>query len=312
MEKILHTVHESVLLSEVLAALNLKPGMTVVDATLGGGGYTEALLKRVLPGGRVIAFDWDSQAHARFLEYAHRVPLLQDSLQNESLILVEESFSQLERELRTRSIISVDALVADLGLSSDQLADPLYGLSFLTDGPLDMRLNSKEKVKAADLIREWSEERLTELFEIYGDEPEAKRVAKAVVSERAKQPIERTTELAAIVKRSVSKRRAWGKIHPATQVFQALRIAVNGEQHALEVFLPQTLRCLKSGGRIAIVSFHSGEDRIVKHFFQSQSKKNLEVPVIVLITKKPIEATSEEVHQNPRARSAKLRVAEKC
>ncbi len=312
MEKILHTVHVSVLLSEVLDALLLKPGMTVVDATLGGGGYTEALLRRVLPGGRVIAFDWDVVAHTRFREYAHSDPLLTQALADGSLILVEESFSQLERELDARMIPHVDAIVADLGLSSDQLADPAYGLSFLADGPLDMRLNSKEKVKAADLLREWSEEQLTELFEIYGDEPEAKRVAKAIIAERTKQPIVRTTELAAIVKHSVSKRRAWGKIHPATQVFQALRIAVNGEQRALEVFLPQAIGCLKSGGRVVVVSFHSGEDRVVKHFFQGQSKKNLEDPVITLITKKPIEATVEEIRKNPRARSAKLRVAEKC
>lgn len=312
MEKRLHTVHESVLLSEVLDVLDLKSGAVVVDATLGGGGYTEALLRRVLPGGRVIAFDWDSAAHARFLEYARDTSLLKRSLEDKSLILIEKSFSELKRELAARSLLPVDAVVADLGLSSDQLANPLYGLSFLTDGPLDMRLNSKEKVKAADLIREWSEEQLAELFEVYGDEPEAKRVAKAIVSERGKKPIERTTELALIVKQSVSKRRSWGKIHPATQVFQALRIAVNGEQRALEVFLPQTLECLKAGGRVVIVSFHSGEDRIVKRFFQSQSKKNLENPVINLITKKPIEATIEEIQQNPRARSAKLRAAEKC
>lgn len=312
MEKIPHTVHASVLLSEVLDALQLGQGMIVVDATLGGGGYTEALLQRVLPGGRVIAFDWDAAAHTRFREYTHSDPLLAQALADGSLILVEESFSQLERELDARTISHVDAIVADLGLSSDQLADPEYGLSFLADGPLDMRLNSKEKVKAADLLREWSEEQLSELFEIYGDEPEAKRVAKAIIAERIKKPIVRTTELAAIVKRSVSKRRAWGKIHPATQVFQALRIAVNGEQRALEVFLPQAIGYLKSGGRVAVVSFHSGEDRVVKHFFQRQSKKNLEDPVITLITKKPIEATVEEIRKNPRARSAKLRVAEKC
>lgn len=315
-----HTQHLPVLLEEALSSLELSPGKLVVDATLGGGTATRTLLERVLPGGKVFAFDWDKEALDRFTEASRKDTLLKTALEKGELVLIPESFATLEESLLSFGIEKVDAIFADLGLSSDQLADKEKGLSFLEDGPLDMRLNSKETVTAATLLSTFSENQLTDLFRTYGDEQEARKIAHTIVKARQIQSLTRTKELAELIRKTVSMKRRFGRIHPATKVFQALRMAVNSERVHLEGFLPQAEKTLKPGGRLAIITFHSGEDALVKHFFQKEARGCIcgLVPCICgrkktlsLVSKKPILPTPHEVEKNPRSRSAKLRVVEK-
>ncbi len=312
--------HVPVLLEEVQSLLDLHPGQTVVDATLGGGGYTRALLKRLEPNGKLIAFDWDSEAIERFRKESPSHPHLTRALAESRLILVNESFASVKEALHREGVEAVDAIVADLGFSSDQLEDPKRGLSFQLDGPLDMRLNSKEKVTAALILQEWNEERLTELFRLYGDEPEAKKIARAIVRTRMTKPLTRTNELRTLIEETVSPKRRRARIHPATHVFQALRIAVNSEREALERFLRAALAVLKPGGKLVVVTFHSGEDAIVKHFFQKESRGCIcgmrpchcgREKTVTLLTKKPVVPSALEQTRNPRSRSAKLRALEK-
>lgn len=314
------TEHVPVLLEEVLAMLALTPGMTVVDATLGGGGYTRALFERVQPGGRVLALDWDGRAIELFRRQSETQPAMKRALETGTLLLRERPFSELSAVLEEEGVPQVDAIVADLGLSSDQLSDPERGLSFLADGPLDMRLSSRERVTAADIVTTWPEERLRELLVLYGDEKEAGRIARAMVERRSHQPITRTKELADLVKAAVHPRRRFGRIHPATQTFLALRMAVNSERAELITFLPQAVSALKESGRLAVVTFHSGEDAIVKHFFEKVSHgcrcglvpcQCGERPKVKKLSRKPIIPTAEEITQNPRSRSAKLRGVQK-
>lgn len=308
MEQVI-TEHVPVMLRSVLEVLALRPGMRVVDATLGGGGYARALLDAVGPTGKVIALDWDEAAMVRFKERAVKDPALSDALTSERLILVRTSYAALMTVLEKQGWDGADAIVADLGLSSDQLADPARGISFQTDGPLDMRLNSDETVQAAHILNQWDEDALTDLFQTYGDEPEAKRIATAIVAARRLTPLSTTTELRQLIWENVVPARRKGKTHPATKVFQALRIAVNSERAHLEAFLSAIPAALAPGGRAAIVSFHSGEDRIVKHLFQQDIRS--EAPRLIWVTKKPLVPDSAEIRSNPRSRSAKLRAVER-
>ena len=304
-----HTAHVPVMLQSVIDILNLRPGMRVVDATLGGGGYTRALLDRVGPTGKVMAFDWDETVIVRFRELAAHDSFLSSSLAAGQLVLIRASYATLPVALQKNDWEGADAIVADLGLSSDQLADPKRGISFQTDGPLDMRLNSDETVQAKHILAQWDEDALADLFRTYGDEPEAKRIATAIVAARRLATMATTAELRQIIWENVVPARRRGKIHPATKVFQALRIAVNSERTHLEQFLKTIPSMLVSGGRAAIVSFHSGEDRIVKHLFQEEIRS--ENSQLVWVNKKPLVPSEAEVQSNPRARSAKLRAVER-
>lgn len=301
-------VHIPVLVNAVLSWLQVRPGGVYVDGTVGGGGHAEAILTASAPDGRVLGLDRDPQA----LEFARgRLSCFGDRV-----TLRHGSFAHLRALVA--DFAPADGVLLDLGLSSLQLADPERGFSFTQEGPLDMRFDPTEDLPtAADLVNTLSVKELTDVLYRYGEERQARRIAEAIVASR---PIRTTTELARLVERVVGGRRE--RIHPATRVFQALRIAVNRELEALEAALPQALDVLKPGGRLVVISFHSLEDRIVKQFLQRESRDCLcppEIPVCVcghrarlrILTPKPVRPDESEVAANPRARSARLRAAEK-
>lgn len=304
-----YTEHVPVMLAPILSALALRPGMRVVDATLGGGGYTRALLEAIGPEGRLIAFDWDERAINRFRARAEEDALLKGALETGQLVLECASYADLLEALHRARWSGADRIVADLGLSTDQLSDPSRGIAFQSDGPLDMRLSSSETVEARHLLSQLDEASLVDLFETYGDEPEAKRISAAIVAARASAPLQTTAALRELVWANVVPARRRWKSHPATKVFQALRIAVNSEQVHLERFLSAIPEALSPMGRAAIVSFHSGEDRVVKQLFQKNIRS--ENPTLRWITKKPLVPDESEIRTNPRSRSAKLRVVER-
>ena len=286
-------VHRPVLLAEVVAALDPQPGAIVVDGTVGAGGHARALAERVGPEGRVIGLDRDPEMLA--LAEAATVGL--------PVTLVYSAYSDLDRVLDDLEIDAIDGLLLDLGLASDQLAWNHRGFSFAQDGPLDMRYDPKTKESAADFVNDRSADELADIFYQLGEERHSRRIARRIVEARRVEPIVTTARLADLVRKSIPGK--WGAIDPATRVFQALRIAVNGELDHLDVAIANLTRWLKPGGRAAIISFHSLEDRRVKHAFRDD-------PELTVLTKKPITATAEEVLTNPRARSAKMRVAERC
>lgn len=301
--------HLPVLLREMLDALLPKPGGIYVDATFGGGGYTRALL--ALPVGRVVAVDRDPAAVARARALARDAS---------RLVPLEGRFGDLETLLAGAGIGPVDGIVADLGLSSDQLDDPARGFAFQADGPLDMRMDGRGPT-AAELVARLDEQALATLFTRHGDEPDARRIARAIVRRRARAPIERTSELRALV--AAVKGRRKSAHDPATRVFQALRIAVNDEQGELERLLAAAPRLLVPGGRLVVVAFHSGEDRVVKRWIESDGGRRVTVsrhrpptpeprpPRLVWAAPGPIRPTAAEIARNPRARSARLRVAQR-
>jgi 16S rRNA (cytosine1402-N4)-methyltransferase len=307
------TRHIPVLLEEAVAGMTVRAGDTVVDATFGGGSHAQRLLQRVGPSGRVIAFDRDASAFARFKEHAS-VP--------ENLVLVHANYSELEESLSTLGVTEVDAVLADLGFSSDQIETPERGLSFLEDGPLDMRLNQDDVVTAQDVVMTKSEDELEYIFRVFGEEPAARKIARELVKARASQDFATTKQLADFLE-ALMPRKPFGKsIHPATKVFQALRIFVNEEDQHLRIFLQAAITVLRPGGRLSVIAFHSGEDRIVKEFLQTAEQSCVcprEFPVcrceqkqlLKRIQKKGIRPSPEEVAENPRSRSAILRVAEK-
>jgi len=317
------TKHIPVLLEEVIDGLRLKEGDIVVDATLGGGSHTLALLRQVLPTGKVISFDMDAQAIDRFLRRIENDEVAKQAYKDGHLVIVHENFAHIGAALDRLGIESVRGIMADLGFSSDQIEEPKRGLSFTHEGALDMRLNQDDILTAEEVIRRYSEERLAEIFSLYGDEPKAKRIARRITTERKRKPIQTTIELATIIEEvfSGAERRMLG-IHPATRVFQALRIEVNREFERLSAFLSDGVTRLEPGGRIAVIAFHSGEDRIVKEFFRTESKGCIcppnfpecrcgKKPRLKVVTGKPIGASVEEEKRNTRSRSAKLRIAEK-
>jgi len=281
--------HQSVLPAEVVRLLDPKPGETWIDCTTGGGGHARAIAERVGPAGRVIGLDQDETMLA----------LARPRLEGLPVQLVKANFDQLPELLDNLGIGTVDGLLADLGFSSDQLDDPARGLSFREDGPLDMRLDPTSGQTAADLVNAMSEKALADLIYEYGEERKSRWVAKRIVERRATKPFETTADLADLVRRCVPRS---GSLDPATRTFQALRIAVNDELGSLERLLSVLPKRIASGGRAGIISFHSLEDRRVKHAFR--------VPEVwKVLTKKPVEAADDETAQNPRSRSAKLRVA---
>jgi 16S rRNA (cytosine1402-N4)-methyltransferase len=281
--------HVSVMPGEVLRLLEPGLGETWVDCTIGGGGHARLIAETIGPGGRLIGLDQDPA----MLELA-RVRLTGLPVE-----LLHANFDQLPEVLEDRGLTTVDGVFADLGFASDQVDEAARGLSFRIDGPLDMRLDQTTGMPASDLVNTLSESALADLFYEYGEERQSRRVARAIVERRRTKPFETTTDLADVVRSRVRKS---GAIDPATRVFQALRIAVNEELGALDRLLAALPRVVKPGGRVGIISFHSLEDRRVKHAFRVRE-------VWEPATKKPVEAGEAELAQNPRARSAKLRVA---
>jgi 16S rRNA (cytosine1402-N4)-methyltransferase len=299
--------HVPVLVSEVIAALALHGGDTVVDGTFGAGGYTRAMLAG--GAGQVIGFDRDPDA----IEAARS--LLPDAIGSGRLTLVEERFSQMDRALAERGIGLVDAIALDIGVSSMQLDQAERGFSFQADGPLDMRM-SRSGLTAADFLNSADEAEIARVLRDYGEEPRARAIARAIVAAR---PVERTAELAAIVRRAAGFR-AGQKSDPATRTFQAIRIHLNAELDELEQGLAAAERSLRPGGRLAVVTFHSLEDRIVKRFLRERSgatpagsrhRPELADPNEPTFDRiaKPVSPSEREMAANPRARSARLRSA---
>ena len=298
-----HKVEESrhipVLVDEVVDDLNCLKGKVYIDSTLGEGGHAQRILEAILPGGFLIGIDQDGEAIRRAKENLKKY--------RENLLTFERNFSEIGTILESLKIKEVDGILFDLGLSNLQLQDAKRGFSFQRDGPLDMRMSEKTKLTAGYLLNTLSFDELAEILSNYGEEHWARRIARAVVEFRQKRPLETTFQLVELIKRAVP-RSAWPrKIHVATRSFQALRIAVNGELMALEKTLPQAVGCLKKGGRICIISYHSLEDRIVKNFFREYRRQGLKT-----VFPKPVTPSRRELQMNPRSRSAKLRVGEMC
>ncbi|MFD1142698.1 16S rRNA (cytosine(1402)-N(4))-methyltransferase RsmH [Larkinella insperata] len=301
--------HEPVLLQACIEGLNLKPGGTYVDVTFGGGGHSREILRQLQPGsdseGRLVAFDQDPDARANA-----------DAIDDPRLTFVAANFRHLKRYLRLHKIDHVDGILADLGISSHQIDTPKRGFSTRFDADLDMRMSQSGELTARKVINEYPEDQLHKIFGMYGEVINARTLASVVASSRVNRSIETVNDLKAVLQRYAPR----GKEHKYfAQVFQALRIEVNQELATLEEFLTQVPEVLAPGGRLVVMSYHSLEDRLVKNFirsgnFRGDVEKDLygnELKPLQSITRKPIEASAEEVDRNPRARSAKLRIAEK-
>ncbi|MEI6480034.1 MAG: 16S rRNA (cytosine(1402)-N(4))-methyltransferase RsmH [bacterium] len=294
-------MHISVLLHESIEGLELKDGDVVFDGTFGGGGHTRAMLalgKKI----KVIATDLDTDAIANGQELVKEYP--------DQLILENDSFSNIASILNKHNFSGVDKVLLDLGWSSNQLENGERGLSFLKDEPLVMTLKkdiTESDVTAEMIVNEWGEETIADILFGFGEERYARRIARVICEERQKKPIKTTHELVSIISRAVPPNYRFGKIHPATRTFQALRIAVNHELETLETVLSEAWKVLKPEGRMSIISFHSLEDRIVKRFFREVAAESN----ATIITKRPITASEEEISYNPRSRSAKLRIIKK-
>jgi 16S rRNA (cytosine1402-N4)-methyltransferase len=288
------SVHVSVLAEEVVHWLAPQPGMVLVDGTLGGGGHARLLAAAVGPTGKVIGIDRDPAA----------IDVAQQELRRLPVRLAQANFCDLPEVLEQLEISQVDGVLLDLGLSSDQLADRSRGFSFSADGPLDLRFNPLAGEPARRLINRLSVEHLMQLISAYGEERYSRRIAQAVVARRRERPIETSAELAELIRRAVPNPPGGHRIDPATRTFQALRIAVNDELKSLEIALRRIPDCLRSGGRMAVISFHSLEDRRVKEAFLADLR-------LKVLTRRPLRPGDKEVAENPRSRSAKLRVAEK-
>jgi 16S rRNA (cytosine1402-N4)-methyltransferase len=295
-----HSVHVPVLAAEVLAWLDPQPGQTIVDATLGGGGHTRLIAERIAtpPGtvgegaGLVLALDRDPAA----------VAAAERTFAGWNVRVVQANFADLPAVLDAVSITTVDGVVMDLGLSSDQLADEERGFSFAAGGELDLRFDPSAGEPAWRLIQRLPERELADLIYNFGEERYSRRIARRIVEQRGRQPIRTAAELAQLIRRAVP--RASDRIDPATRTFQAVRIAVNHELESLDTALAAIPDRIRPGGRLAIISFHSLEDRRVKTAFRSD-------PRLEPLTKKPIRPSDEEIARNPRSRSAKLRVAQR-
>jgi 16S rRNA (cytosine1402-N4)-methyltransferase len=297
--------HISVMLTEAVDALNVKEGGVYVDGTLGRAGHTKEILRR---GGRVIGIDRDDDALKAV-----------EALSVQGLKAVKGNHGDVAKILKNEGLEKVDGILLDLGVSSPQLDEGERGFSFRADGPLDMRMDRAGGLTAADVVRDLDESGLTDIFRKYGEEPNARRIAKAIVKARGVSSIETTLQLAEIVERTVGRR---GAHHPATRVFQALRMHVNDEMGELEKALADGLGCLKPGGRMAVITFESLTDRVVKHFFAAHAGRMVslqqggemwegELPRVMQVTRKAVVASDQEIAANPRSRSAKLRAVER-
>ena len=306
-------VHRSVLLWECIDALNIKPDGIYLDGTLGGAGHSSEIAKR-LQTGRLIGVDRDTVA----LEAAkERLALYMDRV-----TLVHSNFSKIASILDSLGMEKIDGMLFDLGVSSPQLDDGSRGFSYMTDAPLDMRMNRQDSLSAFDVVNSWPREELRRILFDYGEERYAPLIAAAIERRREEKPIETTLELVDVIRSAMPAKALREKQHPAKRSFQAIRIAVNDELGSVEQMLKDAVERLNPGGRLAVITFHSLEDRIVKSAMQHAAKGCTcppEFPVCVcgnkpkvkVLTKKPIVSSEEELNENPRARSAKLRVAEK-
>ncbi len=288
------SVHVPVLLDQVVYWLQPRSGGVLVDGTLGGGGHTRALAAAAGPTGLVIAIDRDPAA----------IEAARGRLGGLPVRLVRANFCDLPEILGQLEVMSVDGVVLDLGLSSDQLADRSRGFSFFTDGPLDLRFDPMSGEPARRLINRLSVEHLTQLISTFGEERYSRRIAQAIVGRRRQQPIETAAELAELVRGCVPRGPRGQRIDPATRTFQALRIAVNDELKSLEIALRRIPGCLRPRARLAVISFHSLEDRRVKEAFRADDR-------LKVLTRRPVCPDEQEMADNPRSRSAKLRVAER-
>ena len=305
--------HKSVLLQEMVDSVFTIPDGIYVDCTLGGGGHSDFLLQRLGPSGHLVCFDQDKQA----------VDFAQKKFSGEQRVAIfHKNFSYLEQTLRENELLPVAGIMFDLGVSSPQLDESERGFSYMNDALLDMRMDRESKLTAKDIVNNWSVEEIIDIIRQYGEEKWATRIAKFIEEARKDTPIETTGQLVDIIKRAIPASARREGPHPAKRTFQALRIAVNRELDALETTLDQILDCLDFGGRIAVITFHSLEDRIVKNKFQSWMGKCTcppgfpvcrcgAKPLAKLVTKKPLIPSTREEEENPRSRSAKLRVAEK-
>lgn len=304
--------HRPVLLKETLELLNIKPGEKYIDATVGGGGHSFEILRL---GGLVLGLDCDPEAikaAGRYLSSACPVPYLcayaHDTGPNTSWQLAQGNFAHLNKVAQDRDFNQVAGILFDLGVSSSQLETPQRGFSFRSQSQLDMRMDPSLKVTAADLVNGLNKGELDELFNKLGEEHYSRHIAEAICRARRIAPIKTCKQLAQIIAGAKPRSGQTERIDPSTRCFQALRIAVNDELNNLRVGLPQALDLLKREGRLVVISFHSGEDRIVKNFFRKMEERGK----VKIIAKKPIVVSETEKAINPRSRSAKLRVAEKC
>lgn len=316
-------MHKSVLLHETIEYLQLSNGDLAIDATCGAGGHTGLLAETVGLGGKVLAIDRDLEA----------IKIAKKNLNNKNIVFIKGEMADISILAKNNKFLAVSGIVADLGVSSMQIDNPARGFSFKSRGVLDMRMDRSQEMGAMEVVNTYKEEDLQKIFSLYGEEPFSRQVAKAIVELRNFQRIVKTDQLAEVVRRVIRSHRGRSarksrfdirelKIDPATKVFQAIRIEVNQELKQLELALPQMVGLLKKGGRIAIISFHSLEDRIVKNYFKEMAKDCICPPgypdcvcshrkKLSVVTKKVISPTKDEIEKNPRSRSAKLRVAEK-
>jgi 16S rRNA (cytosine1402-N4)-methyltransferase len=312
--EILNFEHKPVLLKETLEYLDLKPGGIYIDGTLGGAGHSSEIIKRIVPGGILLGIDQDSNAinaaKERLEAYKDNVIIVRDNFRNIKAIALENGFKE------------VDGVLLDIGVSSHQLDEDERGFSYMPDGPLDMRMDTNRDHDASDIVNDASERELTRIISDYGEEKWAVRIAKFIIEERKNGRIETTFKLVDIIKRAIpaAARREGG--HPAKRTFQALRIAVNDELEVLEQAVKDAVDILKPGGRVVVITFHSLEDRIVKTVFNSIERPCTcppqlpicmcgKVPLLKVVTRKPVTAGEEELESNTRSKSAKLRAAER-
>ena len=308
--------HIPVLLDEVIKFLDPKPNQNFIDCTLGAGGHTIEILKRTSPNGKVLGIDMDMRA---ILVAKQKV--LKAGIGDSRLIAVHDNYKNLGEIVLQNNFKNISGILIDLGFSSMEIEDPKKGFSFQIDAPLDMRYG-EEGETAADIVNRSKEQELERIFKEYGEEKFSGRIARIICEIRKNNPIDTTFKLVDAIAKVVPKKFQFGRVHFATKVFQALRIAVNHELENLTEVLPQAIQILPSGGRLAIISFHSLEDRIVKQYFKKESSgcicpKDFPVcqcghkAILKILNKKPIVPSEEEATQNPRSRSAKLRAAEK-
>ena len=304
--------HYSVLLSESIEGLNIKEDGIYIDATLGYGGHSSEILKKI-PKGHLYSFDQDKEA----IEFSNN----RLSKIGNNFTIIHSNFVNMVEELEKLNINKVDGILFDLGLSSPQIDEKERGFSFMSDSPLDMRMNREDKTTAKDIINNYSYDELLNIFYSYGEEKMSKQIAKKIISEREKKEINTTKELVDIIKNAVGAK-YFNNSHPERNIFQAIRIEVNNELNTLRTILPKAINILNTGGRISVITFHSLEDRIVKQAFKKASDVNELVkglpeipseykPLIKLINKKPIIPSSKELEENTRSKSAKLRIIER-
>jgi len=289
--------HEPVLLEETIKFLDPKKNENFVDGTVGDGGHASEILKLTGPRGKLIGFDRDFKALRRAQHNLSKF--------GERIKLINSNYKNLDQYVT--ATFKSGGILLDLGFSLIQIKDPKRGFSFRENGPLDMRYDMKQKDDAAHIVNFYNEEDLYQVIWQYGEDKFARRIAKTIVQERKKSPIATTLELVNVISKAIPKKFQRSKLHFATRTFQALRIETNEELTGLEETLPKAINILKKNGRLAVISFHSLEDRIVKRFFKQMDREG----VIKTLTKKPIKPSEEEIKRNPRSRSAKLRVCEK-